>query len=60
MPVFAELGSASLRVSNAKARRELGRMPRFATIDEGLGELRAVGVPAARAGAHEPEALSHG
>jgi nucleoside-diphosphate-sugar epimerase len=39
MPVFAELGSASLRLSNAKARRELGWDPRYHSFAEGLAAL---------------------
>lgn len=38
-PVMAELGSARLVLSNAKARRELGWSLRFPTVREGLADL---------------------
>jgi nucleoside-diphosphate-sugar epimerase len=38
-PLAAELGSAPLRLSNARARRELGWAPRYPTIRSGLAEL---------------------
>jgi nucleoside-diphosphate-sugar epimerase len=39
MPYAASIGSMRLRVSNAKAKRDLGWQPRFASCREGLASL---------------------
>jgi 2-alkyl-3-oxoalkanoate reductase len=38
-PALADLAAADLRVSNARARRELGWVPRFGTIEAGYADL---------------------
>jgi nucleoside-diphosphate-sugar epimerase len=40
-PTMAELGSASLRLSNEKVKRELGWSPIYPTVRDGLVEVRA-------------------
>jgi nucleoside-diphosphate-sugar epimerase len=40
-PMMAELGSASLRLSNDKVKRELGWSPIYPTLREGLAEVKA-------------------
>ena len=46
-PVMAEFGSAELRLSNAKAKKELGWSLRYPTVRAGLRELVAARVEAA-------------
>jgi nucleoside-diphosphate-sugar epimerase len=46
-PVIAELGSATLLLSNAKAKRELGWTLRYPTLHEGLADLRRTATMAA-------------
>ena len=40
-PLILELGSAQLRLSNAKIKRELGWAPRYPTIESGLRDITA-------------------